>query len=108
MSAFEDFYRRPAGFAFGQPDSFFELLDLFAGNFTFDPDDIGLGNSVSGMRQPVRQLAIVGQDNQAGGIGVESADTKDSLVGMDKVNGLFLPLGSLLVQMTPLGLFNRK
>jgi len=60
------------------------------------------------MCEPVGQLAVIGQDNQAGGIGVESADAKDTLVSTDKINGLF-PAARITVRTDDaLGLIQKK
>jgi len=60
------------------------------------------------MRQPVRQLAVVGQHNQARGIGIESADTKDTLISVDEVYCFFPAPGIAVRADDALGLVQKE
>jgi hypothetical protein len=76
-------------FAFSQPSPLFELLDRFIVNIAPDPDKVSLGHFIPRVHQLVCQLAIIGEDNKAGGIGIEPADTEDALAARDKIYSPF-------------------
>ncbi len=93
MTSLENFNRRPAGPAFSQPDAFFDLFYLFAGDPALDSDDVRLRQLVSRMRQTIGQLAVIGKNNDSRRIGVQPAHTEDTLRTMDQIDRLFPALG---------------
>jgi hypothetical protein len=61
------------------------------------------------VRQPLREVAVVGQDDQPVGVGVEPADVEQPLrpVG-DVVGQRRTALGSDMVETTPRGLLSTR
>ena len=72
---------RPLGadLAVGQPDAFGQLGQHLGVGQAGHERAIELLHAVAGMRQPVGQVAVVGQDHQPGAILVEPADGVDPL-----------------------------
>jgi hypothetical protein len=68
-----------ANLAIGQPDAFGYLGERFAGRQTGHQHAIQFLHAVARMRQSIRQLAVVGEDQEAGAVLVEAADGVDPL-----------------------------
>jgi hypothetical protein len=50
------------------------------GHRSGDPRDVGLAHAVRGVLQPVGEVAVVGEQQQALGVGVEASDVEQPLV----------------------------
>lgn len=59
---------------------------MFAVDAALDVGDIGFGQAISRVGEAVGKSGIVGEDNQAGGVDVQSADAEDTLPGGDEVD----------------------
>ena len=68
-----------------QFDAVAQLLAQPARHRADDRRQIGLGHLVGRVHQPVRQLAVVGQQQQPLGVGVEAPDVKQLLVSANSV-----------------------
>lgn len=70
-----------AGLAIGQEDAFGEGFDGIVFDEAFDGGEIGLGHTETGVSQAVCQFAVICNDEQSGGLEVESADGEESGLG---------------------------
>jgi hypothetical protein len=68
-----------ADFALGKPNAFGQPRDQFRARKTGDEGAIDLLDAIARMCQPVCQLAVIGQDQEAGAILVQSADGVNAL-----------------------------
>jgi len=64
----------------GEEEAFLEQFDIFVGDDAFDGDVIFLGDFVAGVGDVLGEFAVVGEDDQAGGFGIESSDGEDAWV----------------------------
>ena len=67
-----------------QPHPAAQPLEIAIGGRPREADAIGLRHSVAGMGQAVRQLAVVGEQDQPGGVRIESADRVEPPLGVDQ------------------------
>ena len=56
-----------------------QLLERGVGDVALDLGDVGLVHLVRRVGQPLREVAVVGQQDQPGGVGVEPADVEEPL-----------------------------
>jgi hypothetical protein len=83
-----------ADFTVGQPDSFGDLGEDLRARQARNQRAIDLLDAVTRMCQLVRQLAVVGQNQEAGAILVEATDRVDSLGNFgQKINNAWAPRG---------------
>ena len=80
------------GFTVRKPHPLFELIYLGPYYPPFNSYLVGFWQFISWMGQAVCQLGIICQNNRAGGIGIEPANTKNPFLTIDKVYRLFSPL----------------
>lgn len=75
-----------AGLAFGEGDALPEFFEGFRCGNTCDLHEIFLFNAVPRMRQEIREVAIVGHENEPLAHAVESTDRKESLLAGHEVD----------------------
>ena len=81
-------------------------LDLGGRRRQLDP--VGLRHLIAGVGEPVGQLAVVGQQQQPGRVGVESADRVEARRRATSSTTAGRPPGSRAVETTPAGLFTAQ
>ncbi len=74
-----------------QLDAVLELLAQVARHRALDGGEVGLGHAVAGVGEAVGQLAVVGEQDEALGLGVEPADVEEP----------GLPVGDVVAQALP-------
>ena len=73
------------------------------------PRPVGLGDPVAGVGEPVGELAVVGQQQQPGRVGVEAADRVEPRFGVDQRRPPpAAPPARFAVETTPAGLFTAQ
>ena len=75
-----------AGLAFGEGDTLSEFFEGFRRGNTCNLHEIFLFNAVPRMRQQIREIAIVGHENEPLAHAVESTNRKESLLAWHKVD----------------------
>ena len=86
-----------------------ELLEGLLGDLAVDLGDVRLVHLVRRVRHPVREVAVVGEQDQPGGVGVEPADVEEPLRTVGDVVGQGgRPSGSDIVETTPRGLLSTR
>ncbi|SIJ35147.1 Uncharacterised protein [Mycobacteroides abscessus subsp. abscessus] len=79
------------------------------GDLPLDLREVGLGDLVAGMGEAVGQLPVVGEQDEALGVGVEASDVEDPLGAVaDVVAEVLAPLGVLHRRDDPGGLVERE
>lgn len=66
--------------ALGEMDAGHELLEVFGRDAAGDVGLVSLGDAVAGMSELRGEVAVVGQDEEALGVGIEASDGVDALV----------------------------
>jgi hypothetical protein len=86
-----------------------QLLERGREDVAVDLGDVRLVHLVRRVGHAVRELAVVGEQDQAGGVGVEPADVEEPLGPvLDEVLSVRRPSGSDIVETTPRGLFSTR
>ena len=86
-----------------------QLLEGRLADLALDLGDIGLVHLIGRMGHPLREVAVVGEQDQAGGVGVEPSDMEQPLgpVGHEILQ-VGRPSGSDIVDTTPRGLLSTR
>ena len=85
-------------------DAVAEPLERLVGRLALDLGLVDLLDLVARMGEPVRELAVVREQERAGGIGVEPADRDDAGGCSTRSTTVRRPSGSCAVVTTPAGL----
>jgi hypothetical protein len=70
----------------GQPNAMFQFLNLFVAEVSGDRNTICFGDLKAWVRERLGEIAVIGQQHQAGGFGVQTSDTKQSLFVWHQIN----------------------
>jgi hypothetical protein len=73
----QDLDRAHGRLSLGEPDPTLELLERLLANASANRDAVRLRDVVAGMREPFRELAVVGEDEEALGVLVEPTDREE-------------------------------
>lgn len=73
-----------AGFV-GEPEPFAKLFGVGAFETTGECDAIGLGDFVAGVGETIAKLAIIGEQDETGRVGIETSDAEQPLLGWHEI-----------------------